>query len=199
MAGGALAGRLSAPLGVCFLGSTDAATYLQALRGAFPLHSAAAVGSVGELQASVAAAAADLLIVASETVGGAELARSTSAPLLFVKGDAACRQRYPSLSRVLLALDGSTEAEATLPYAARLQEAGAQLLVLLVPDGDIREDALRNYGERVAELLRASGDVQLVVGGSGPARTIVEKASESGTDLVVLGRHGAGSLNRKGR
>ena len=67
-----------------------------------------------------------------------------------------------------------------------------------MPDGGISQDALRTYGERVTELLRASGVVQLIVGGSGPARTIVEKASEFGVDLVVLGRHGAGSVSRKG-
>lgn len=106
------------------------------------------------------------------------------------------QHRYPRLSRVVVGLDGSPEAEASLPYAILLQRAGAALTLVVVPDGDVAPETLQAYAERVAAILRESGPVEIEVVGSGPARTLVERAASSDADLVLVARHGRGGVAR---
>ena len=59
-----------------------------------------------------------------------------------------------------------------------------------------RRATLGSYAARIADVLRASGRVEVEVGGSGPARTIVQTAQELAADLVLVARQGAGGVNR---
>jgi nucleotide-binding universal stress UspA family protein len=122
--------------------------------------------------------------------------------------------------RILLATDGSPEAERALGTAAMLSEKlGAELHLVCVepmPDplswpearimspelrGDIREraeDAARETLEREAEKLREM-DVEVsgvhAVAGR-PDTEIVRVAEEVGAGLVVLGSRGLGGVRR---
>ncbi len=72
----------------------------------------------------------------------------------------------------------------------------AKALLVSVPDGDVPEDTLHSYVERIAAALRAHGEVELHVGGSGPARTLVSIAKDDPADLVIVASHGRGGRSR---
>ena len=63
-------------------------------------------------------------------------------------------------------------------------------------DGDTTVAVLESYAERVAAGLRVHGTVELQVGGSGPARTLVEQARNDPADLVIVASHGRGGRER---
>src|SRR4051812_47258529 len=113
---------------------------------------------------------------------------------------------------ILLAIDGSPDAEAALAHAAALaRDQRARLtLVTAVPQvpatallasgaAPPRSEVIRHY----AELLRvaASGlpeDVSvttLLVEGP-PARALIERSKSGAFDLIVMGSHGHGRLHQ---
>ncbi len=139
----------------------------------------------------------DLLVATREMPLTRSLARRGEVPVLVVHGESGFAGRYAGMGRLVVGLDGSTDAEAVLPVVARLMSAGASTLLVSVPDGDPSEATLRTYAGRVAEALRPHGTVEVRVGGSGPARTIAELAVTTGAALVVVGSHGRGGGSRR--
>ena len=149
------------------------------------------------------------------------LVRHLTAPTLLVRPtDQAAPQGRPAPVRhLLVALDGSKEAEAVLPKAVELGEAmGARFTLLRVVDSvpadanpagvvlpyldDLVLRRLREvataYLERVAAPLRKKGlDVRTQVAVDPvPSRAILEEAHALGCDLIALESHGRSGLAR---
>jgi nucleotide-binding universal stress UspA family protein len=112
---------------------------------------------------------------------------------------------------ILVAVDGSPDAEAALAHAsalARDQNARLTLLTAIPPlpatallasgAAPPRSEVVRHYAEvlrRAADSL--PGDVSvttLLVEGS-PARALVQRARSEEYDLIVMGSHGHGRLH----
>ncbi len=187
----------SAPVALLRVGGGERDAYSIALRRAFRLTGDARTPrDASEVLACARDADVDLLVVSRDLPGTRSFVRESDVPVLVVPGAAEPPTRYTQWRRVLVGLDGSREAESTLPYCARLLQLGAALSLVLVPDGDTRAEPLEAYGQKIAEGLASYGAVDLVVGGSGPARTLVERAREGAADLVVVARHGRGGVER---
>jgi nucleotide-binding universal stress UspA family protein len=103
---------------------------------------------------------------------------------------------------ILVAVDGSADAEAALHHAATLaRDQHAKLVVLTVipvaapqvaADTD---DAYAHILRRAVAPLPADVGVQTRLAHGRPARRILEVAHETGSDLVVMGAHGHGRLH----
>ena len=112
---------------------------------------------------------------------------------------------------ILVAVDGSPDAEAALAHAAALardQNARLTLLTAIPPlpatallasgAAPPRSEVVRHY----AEMLRKAADslpgdisvTTLLVEGS-PARALVQRACSEEYDLIVMGSHGHGRLH----
>jgi nucleotide-binding universal stress UspA family protein len=199
IAGAHVAKTFSIPWGLALLDRSAAGTaaYAKVIQGAFRpdrgTRSFARETPLGNLGRQPGF---DLVIAARKLPEARALARSSDKPLLVVHGDAEAVNRYPAFARVIVGLDGSVDAETVLPIVARFMKAGAKAILVSVPDGDIAEDVLRAYAERVAQALRRHGEVEVQVGGSGPARTLIEKAEEDPADLVIVASHGQGGRER---
>lgn len=105
---------------------------------------------------------------------------------------------------ILLPLDGSDLAEATLPFAAAMQRAFSSKLILLrvVGDGEdagdsvewrLRQAEARNYLEAVVDDLAGQGiEAEAIVTAGKACEAILEVIREQNADLVLLTSHGAG-------
>lgn len=120
----------------------------------------------------------------------------------------------PTMKRILVALDGSDRAAAVLAAAARLAVLGDAKLILfraigvmadLPPDLmaliDVRlEDVLaRNAREQLGRLARTlpSGiAAELAIDHASAWDGIVRAGRKHDVDLIVLGSHGHGALDR---
>ncbi len=138
-----------------------------------------------------------------------------SIPVLLVKPTSGRPAKVPAFKKLLVTLDGSEFAERVLPYARAVASSfGSEILLLSVPEvpeaqmygamADVVE-ALRVQAERetrqylgeIAAVLRVDGlDTQVLVAGSGPARTIVAVSESEEIDLTMLATHGRGGLDR---
>ncbi|WP_254862775.1 universal stress protein [Halovivax gelatinilyticus] len=118
--------------------------------------------------------------------------------------------------RVLVPTDGSQAVERAIDHAIELADAhDAVLRAVYVVNAasygglpmetawDGIGNALRDEGQgavdRVAELVEESGvdvDVETVVLEGSPSRSIVDHARSSDCDLIVMGTHGRGGINR---
>jgi nucleotide-binding universal stress UspA family protein len=123
-------------------------------------------------------------------------------------------------TRILAALDGSDLAEQILPHVEALAEKFSATVILLRATTPVqqvvaaelgiegvfvdpmliieeeRREAAR-YLEQVAERLRRRGiTVQCVQPEGSPAKTILEHARGTNTDLIALTTHGHGGLGR---
>ncbi|MBK6520053.1 MAG: universal stress protein [Polyangiaceae bacterium] len=199
LAGAHVAGAFSIPWGIALLGrpADRADAYQSVLQGALqPERGVRACADQVELASLADAGGFDLLIAARRLPEARVLARTSNKPILIVHGEAEAGNRYPEFARVIVGLDGSIDAEAVLPVVTRFMKSGAKAIVVSVPDGDISESTLRAYAERVADALKPHGDVEVQVGGSGPARTLVEKAKDDPADLVIVASHGRGGRDR---
>ncbi len=129
---------------------------------------------------------------------------------VFESGPAAA----PHFSRILVALDGSTFSEQTLPYARSFaKHFDCELMLLSVPAVPESEkyrapasviqairskkiSNMRKFLESVAESLRKDGiAVKTIVTGSYPARTITEIGKREGVDLIMITSQGRGGLD----
>lgn len=105
---------------------------------------------------------------------------------------------------ILVPLDGSALAEATLPYALAVQRAFSSRLLLLRVVGDaegsgdsvewrLSRAEAHSYLEGIAEELREEGcEAEPMVTAGKPSEAILETAREREADLVLLSSHGAG-------
>lgn len=113
--------------------------------------------------------------------------------------------------RVLVPTDGSPGMERVVTHAASLAELhGATLeLVYVVNSSAVANLPMESSWEGVAEMLREEGENALEAAAEfagvetertmlegNPAREIVEHAKRSDADLVCMGTHGRGGLNR---
>lgn len=118
--------------------------------------------------------------------------------------------------RLLVPTDGSTDGERALEYALELaavhQATVRTVYVVNVASygglpmetaWDGIGDALREEGEnavdRVVELRESvapSVDVETHILEGSPSRVIVDEAASTGCDLVVMGTHGRGGIDR---
>ncbi|HSK27267.1 MAG TPA: universal stress protein [Jiangellales bacterium] len=103
---------------------------------------------------------------------------------------------------LLVALDGSPEADGALATATRLVAGGPGRLVLVSvvgrevaegedPEGQAR--ARRMLEERATGLDR---DAELVIVSGQPVDALLSVARETGADALVIGRHGGGLSSR---
>jgi nucleotide-binding universal stress UspA family protein len=130
-----------------------------------------------------------------------EVLQLSSLPVLLMRPREVVEARPPAFEKVMVTLDGSSEAELVLPYAQTLAaQFNSEIILLSVPDGLQSESQLGNltrYLDDVADVLMASGlDVRPTVNGSNPAHTIVEMARAEDVDLIMLATHGRGGRDR---
>lgn len=196
-AGASAGAMLGASVGVVTVGVEGAADYLAGLRRLLGFEGPSIeLASNEEVSAAAVAVGADLLAVTRECGALEELLAGSELPVLVTSGRAPAARRYPPLRCVVVGLDGSKESESTLPFVVKLQAQGARVVLVLVPDGEVAPGTLEAYGARVRDSLAGGGAVSLEVGGSGPARTLVEQARAHAADLVVVARHGSGGVHR---
>jgi len=143
-----------------------------------------------------------------------KLVEKLDKPVLLVQVDDQGNGIMPKLDRILVALDGSTYSERTLPYARLLAKAFESKLILLcvsaVPEAadyrapadivlKIREKAETNMHKFLAgtaRSLRRDGlKVEVRVTGSIPAHAILAVAEEEKADLLMLTSQGRGGYN----
>lgn len=115
--------------------------------------------------------------------------------------------------RILVPTDGSAEGEHALEYAielARTHDATIRAVYVINAASygglametawDGITDALREEGEaaveRVKELAPPDVDVETKVLEGSPSRVIVDEAAPENCDLVVMGTHGRGGIDR---
>ncbi|RQH01982.1 universal stress protein [Natrarchaeobius oligotrophus] len=115
--------------------------------------------------------------------------------------------------RILVPTDGSSEVERALEYAfdlARAHDASIRAIYVVNAAGygglpmetawEGISDALREEGraavDRVEELAPDDVTVETAVLEGSPSRVIVEEATPLECDLVVMGTHGRGGIDR---
>lgn len=193
-----------------------------------PVSWAVMAGSPAEVIAERAAALdAALVLMATHGRGGLSrwwlgsvadgLLRRLTVPMLLYRPDH--EPQIPDFSRVLVALDGSKEAEAALGPAlslGSLSPAASFTLVRVLepplsvafppaaapafpPDWPGAEHAVAvRYLERIAERLRERGIevATSVLMGTGVAHQVTRLAREMNAGLIAVATHGAGGLER---
>lgn len=195
-----MAARSQAPAFLCVVGKDrdlrDYGTLLARLLVEIPEAEVPSfLDDVGAIGLAVRRVGADLVVASADRPALRALPKHAGAPVLFVRASAPARRRYTLLSNVVVGVDGSSPAEAVLPYVRALLRAGARVVLVVVPDGG-EPELLTAYAGRLNEALRPDGPVEVVVTGSGPARTLVSVAEERDADLVVVASHGRGGTSR---
>ncbi len=127
--------------------------------------------------------------------------QTSSKPILLLKPNDGWRSRSTGFKRLLVALDGSEYSERILPYVRLIaQKFSSEVTLLTVPEGttsDKYQNQIRHYLEVVADELRGDGvQVNTVVAGSGPARTILNICQDEMFDLIMLATLGRGGFER---
>lgn len=101
------------------------------------------------------------------------------------------------MTRILVPLDGSTEANAALPYAMALATPGTEVILLTVIPADDQAEAARAALEQAAQRLRVAGHaVQTEVAVGDPAEGILDTAASSGAGMIVMASRGRGAVGR---
>ncbi len=160
-------------------------------------------GSVdAELDRTADEERADLIVLCSRERSGVEriLAGSTAhrlitltdTPVLLLRPTDDPRSRTSRFHKLLVALDGSSGAEAVLRYARALAKLfDSEIHLLSIPESETETPMLETYLKNVAEALIERGySCQWQVGGSGPSRTIVEVAETEDIDLILMATRG---------
>jgi nucleotide-binding universal stress UspA family protein len=110
--------------------------------------------------------------------------------------------------KILIAYDGSPEAERALDWATRLPDADATVIGVVptlagseriadAVDPTVKVDAFRAELEAAAGKLTAAGVTATVVEKAGnPAQVVIEAAEEGEFDLIVIGTRGRHAIER---
>ncbi|MGI8786166.1 MAG: universal stress protein, partial [Pyrinomonadaceae bacterium] len=155
--------------------------------------------------------AADLIVIS--TRGGFELERlfsasvshrligQTSLPILLLRPTDDWASRFSEFKKIIVALDGSAEAESVLPLVKLLaDEFDNEVLLISVPEGAESENyaaTMQQYLDGIAAGLDSEKTrTKILLGGSGPARTIIAFAESERADLIVMATHGRGGVER---
>ena len=155
---------------------------------------------------------ADLIVIS--TKGGFEIERLFSAsvslrlieqsdlPILLLRPTNDWASRFTEFKKIIVALDGSAEAEQILPLVKLLSDTfDNEVLLVSVPEGaesESYEATMQTYLDGIAaELDSAKTETKVLLGGSGPARTIIAFAEEERADLIVMATHGRGGAERR--
>ncbi|MCB0361796.1 MAG: universal stress protein [Bdellovibrionales bacterium] len=154
----------------------------------------------------------DLICMASVGRSGSErlIKESTSygvifentPPILLLRPSRHWQSRFCSFGHILVALDGSDLAEKSLPYVrAYAAHFSSKVTLASIPEEQGNEELaekMRAYLEKIAVPLRGLNlDVDVFVGGSGPARTLIQLCDELKVDLIAMASHGRGGLERQ--
>ncbi len=128
--------------------------------------------------------------------------QKTSTPTLLIRPTNNWRSRRSEFKRIMVALDGSEEAERVLPYIrAFANQFNSKVLLFSVPEGSESEgysETIKNYLEGIANTLKDDGlTVSTFVTGSGPARTILAVSEDERVDLIMMSSHGRGGVHRE--
>lgn len=127
--------------------------------------------------------------------------QKTSTPTLLIRPTNNWRSRRSEFKRIMVALDGSEEAEMVLPYIrAFANQFSSKVLLFSVPEGSESEgydERIKQYLDGIAAALREDGiDISTYVTGSGPARTILSVSQDEKIDLIMMSSHGRGGADR---
>ncbi|HSH02016.1 MAG TPA: universal stress protein [Anaerolineae bacterium] len=122
-------------------------------------------------------------------------------PVLLVRPVMAGGGQRGKWRRVLVTLDGSPLAEASLGYAVTLaKRLGCELLLVSVPESPdevAAQGQIKRYLEGIAAVLGRQGiQVKTEVRGNNPAVAIAEMVAEEGVDLVLMATHGRQGVAR---
>lgn len=123
-------------------------------------------------------------------------------PILLLRPSRKWESRFCEFKHILVALDGSDLAEKSLPYvAAYSAHFSSKITLVSVPEEQGNEklqESISAYLEKIATPWRESGlAVETFVGGSGPARTLIQLCEELQVDLIAMASHGRGGLERQ--
>jgi nucleotide-binding universal stress UspA family protein len=126
-----------------------------------------------------------------------------SVPVLLLRPTDNWKSRYSEFKRIIVALDGSEEAEKVLPVVKLLADKfDDEVLFVSVPEGAESEnyaETMQQYLDNIAAKLESPiTRTRVLLGGSGPARTILAVAEEEQADLIVMATHGRGGVSRIG-
>lgn len=154
---------------------------------------------------------ADLIIIS--TKGGFDVEKifsrsvaqrviaQTDKPVLLLRPTDDPASRRTDFRRIIVALDGSAEAESILPVVKMLADFyDNEVLLVSVPEGAESENyqaTMQRYLDDIARHLGSEKtQTKVLLGGSGPARTILAFAEEERADLIVMATHGRGGAHR---
>lgn len=132
------------------------------------------------------------------------LIEQMSVPVLLLRPTDDWKSRYSEFKRIIVALDGSAESEIVLPMVKTLADKfDGEVLFVSVPEGAESEGygaTMQQYLDNIAARLESPiTRTKVLLGGSGPARTIIAVAEEERADLIVLATHGRGGAERIGK
>lgn len=165
----------------------------------------------GELNKLAAENNVDLII--ASTKGGFELERLFSSsvsqrlveqstlPILLLRPTQEWPSRFTDFKKIIVALDGSAEAESVLPLVKLLADTFEnEVLLISVPEGAESESygsTIEKYLDEIAAGLDSEKTrTKILLGGSGAARTILAFAESEHADLIVMATHGRGGAHR---
>ena len=168
-------------------------------------------GTAGEINRLAGETEADLIVIS--TAGGFDVGRllSTSVsqrlieqsnlPILLLRPTDNWASRDTEFKKIIVALDGSAEAEGVLPLVKMLADKFQnEVLLISVPEGAESENyaaTMQIYLDGIAAQLDSDKTAtKVLLGGSGPARTIIAFADEENADLIVMATHGRGGAER---
>lgn len=154
---------------------------------------------------------ADLIVIS--TKGGFELERlfsasvsqrlieQTTLPVLLLRPTDDLASRYTEFKKMIVALDGSAEAESVLPIVKLLADRfDNEVLLVSVPEGAESENykaPMEQYLDGIAAGLDSEKTAtRVLLGGSGAARTILSFSESEKADLIVMATHGRGGAHR---
>ncbi|MCY7347647.1 MAG: universal stress protein [Pyrinomonadaceae bacterium] len=129
------------------------------------------------------------------------LIEQMSVPVLLLRPTDDWKSRYSEFKKIIVALDGSAESENVLPMVKTLADKfDGEVLFVSVPEGAESEnyqETMQQYLDNIAAKLESPiTRTRVLLGGSGPARTILTVAEEERADLIVLATHGRGGAGR---